>query len=102
PANGVVASGRVHSEAGFVTMLSLVGRHRGGQPGTTREDHRRSGAIAKTSSDSLGHHCADCKSVGVFLPRVESWTSHQRQRPFLVEPLSASTVELSRIVRTRG
>ena len=43
---------------------------------------------------------ADCKSVGVSLPRFESWTCHPGQRLFLVGPRDAQMLAGTQLVRT--
>ena len=43
---------------------------------------------------------ADCKSVGVCLPRFESWTCHPGQRLFFVGPRDAQMLAGTQLVRT--
>jgi hypothetical protein len=70
---------RAESCHALVTSRARCQKTQCEKPGPLCEVHD----IAMTTGNTLGHQRADCKSVGVSLPRFESWTCHRGQRAIL-------------------
>ena len=101
PANRANNPARYDYSVGVVTALSQAARDAGRRRATTLDSCTRSQGIAVTTGNTLGQLHADCKSVGVCLPRFESRTCRRGQRGYDVVTRVLAIATLAQIVTLR-